>query len=416
MRPANVSDYRELARRRVPKILFDYLEGGSYSEATLRANSADFEKVHLRQRVLVDVSNISLKTEVLGQEIGLPMVLAPVGMAGMYARRGEVQAARAACKADIPLCLSSMSICDVTEVVKGCGSPIWFQLYMLRDRGYMKELLQRATELGCPVLAFTVDLPVPGARYHDVRNGLAGDNSWIFPLQRAWDGITHLPWVWDVWLNGRPHVFGNIAPAVPDARQVGQFWPWVRGSMDNSLTWSHIDWIRDNYPGKVILKGVQDVEDARRAVAAGVDGILVSNHGGRQLDGAQSSISALPPIADAVGDKTTLFMDGGVRSGLDVLKALSLGARACFLGRAWAYGMAARGEAGVTQVLKIMRGELTTALALTGCTDVRKAGPQLLLDAKAALAEAARSEKAKSSPSKARPARAPRAVKPIAAE
>ena len=213
MVPANVADYRELARRRIPKVLFDYVDGGSYTEHTLRANSADFAKVQLRQRVLVDVSNISLKTEVLGQELGMPMVLSPVGMAGMYARRGEVQAARAGLKAGIPLCLSSMAICDVTEVVKGCGSPIWFQLYMLKDRGYMKELLARATELGCPVLAFTVDLPIPGTRYRDIRNGLAGDTSWHLPLRRAWDGITHLPWVWDVWLNGRPHVFGNIAPA-----------------------------------------------------------------------------------------------------------------------------------------------------------------------------------------------------------
>ena len=388
MVPANVADYRELARRRIPKVLFDYVDGGSFSEATLRANSADFDKVLLRQRVLVDVSDISLKTEVLGQELGMPMVLSPVGMAGMYARRGEVQAARAGRQLGIPLCLSSMSICDVTEVSKGCGTPIWFQLYMLKDRGYMKELLARATELGCPVLAFTVDLPIPGTRYRDIRNGLAGDNTWHLPIRRAWDGITHLPWVWDVWMNGRPHVFGNIAPAVPGARKVDQFWPWIRGSMDNTLTWSHIDWIRENYPGKIVIKGVQDVEDARQAVRSGFDGLIVSNHGGRQLDGAQSSISALPPIADAVGDDITLFMDGGVRSGLDVLKALTLGAKACFLGRAWAYGLAARGEAGVLHVLKIMRGELTTALGLTGCTDVRKAGRQLLVEAEAALADA----------------------------
>ncbi len=379
MRAANVADYRELARRRIPKVLFDYVDGGSFSESTLRANCEDFNKVRMRQRVLVDVSQVSLQTEVLGQTIGLPMILAPVGMAGMYARRGEVQAARAACKANIPFCLSSMSICDVEEVVKGCGAPIWFQLYMLNDRGYMKELLQRAAGLGCPVLAFTVDLPVPGTRYRDIRNGLAGDTSWHYPIRRAWDGATHLPWVWDVWMNGRPHTFGNVAPAVPGARSVGQFWPWVRTSLDNTLTWSHIDWIRENYPGKIILKGVQDVEDAKQAVRSGFDGIIVSNHGGRQLDGAPSSISALPPIADAVGDDITLFMDGGVRSGLDVLKALSLGAKAVLLGRAWAYGLAARGEAGVSDVLEIMRGELATALALTGCTDVRRAGKDLLV-------------------------------------
>lgn len=379
MKAANVADYRELARRRVPKVLFDYVDGGSYSESTLRANSEDFERIHLRQRVLVDVSQISMKTEVLGQELALPMVLSPVGMAGMYARRGEVQAARAARRAGVPLCLSSMSICDVAEVTEGCGQPIWFQLYMLKDRGYMKELLQRAAGLGSPVLAFTVDLPVPGARYRDTRNGMNAPPSWRTGLRRAWDGITHLPWVWDVWVSGRPHVFGNIAPAVPQAKSVEGFWPWVRGSMDNSLTWSHIDWIRENYPGKIILKGVQDVEDARQAARSGFDGLIVSNHGGRQLDSALSSITALPPIADAVGDDLTLFMDGGVRSGLDVLKAVASGAKAVFLGRAWAYGLAARGEAGVAEVLDIMRGELATAMALTGCTDIRRAGRDLLV-------------------------------------
>ncbi len=391
MRAANVADYRELARRRVPKVLFDYMDGGSYSESTLRANVEDFQKIKLRQRVLVDVSQVSARTEVLGQELKLPFVLSPIGMAGMYARRGEVQAAKAALKFGIPMCLSTMSVCDLEEVAKGSGVPPWFQLYMITDRGYMKELLQRAAGLGCPVLAFTVDLPVPGTRYRDQRNGLAGDETWHLPLRRAWDGVTHPAWTWDVFVRGRPHRFGNISAAVPEARGIEGFWPWVRKSMDNTLTWSHIDWIRENYPGKIILKGVQDVEDARQAARSGFDGLIVSNHGGRQLDGAQSSITALPQIADAVGDDITLFMDGGVRSGLDVLKALSLGAKACFLGRAWAYGLAGGGQNGVEAVLKIMRNELWTAMQLTGCTDVRKAGPQLLIDARAALKDAAAS-------------------------
>ena len=404
MRPANVADYRELARRRIPKVLFDYVDGGAFSESTLRANSEDFQDIHLRQRVLVDVSSVSMNTELLGQDLAMPMVLSPIGMAGMYARRGEVQAARAARKAGIPMCLSTMSICDLEEVAKGSGGPTWFQLYMIKDRGYMKELLQRATELGSPVLAFTVDLPVPGTRYRDVRNGLNGDDSWHLPLRRAWDGITHLPWVWDVWMNGRPHLFGNIAPAVPEAKGIEGFWSWVRGSMDNALDWSHVDWLRENYPGKIILKGVQDVEDARQAVRSGFDVLIVSNHGGRQLDGAQSSITALPAIADAVGDELTVFMDGGVRSGLDVLKAMALGAKGCFLGRAWAFGLAGGGgEAGVSHVLDIMRGELATALALTGCTDVRKAGRQLLVEAGAAIKDAAAA--AKAAPAKARASR-----------
>jgi L-lactate dehydrogenase (cytochrome) len=380
MTPASIMDYRELARRRIPKVLFDYVDGGSYAEATLARNVADFEGLALRQRVLRDVSEINLGTTVLGQSLSMPVVLSPIGMAGMYARRGEVQAAKAARAAGVPLCLSSLSICDAEEVAKGAGTPPWYQLYIIKDRGYMKALLEKIGELGCPVLAFTVDLPMPGMRYRDVRSGLFGGGGWTTPLKRAWDGVTHPDWLFDVMLGGGPHTFGNLAPAIPEAKGVMEFWPWVTKNFDPTLTWKDIDWIRDNWKGPMIIKGILDAEDAREAVKNGADGLVVSNHGGRQLDGVMSGVRALPAIAEAVGDDLTVFMDGGVRSGLDVVKALALGAKACFIGRAWAYAVAGRGGAGVAHVLQILRQEMIMAMALTGCTDVKDAGRHLLAE------------------------------------
>jgi L-lactate dehydrogenase (cytochrome) len=377
---ASVTDYRELARRRLPRLLFDYIDGGSYAEATLRRNVEDFEDLALRQRVLRDVSSISLATDLFGQPFSMPVMLAPVGMAGMYARRGEVQAAKAARAAGVPFCLSTVGVCDLDEVTSGAGVPPWFQLYMIRDRGYMAELLARAKGLGCPVLVFTVDLPVPGARYRDMRTGLfGGAPSLTSGLKRAWDGITHPDWLIDVQLGGRPHVFGNLAAAIPEAKGMAEFWPWVTKNFDPSLTWQDLDWIRSHWDGPIVIKGILDPEDAREAVKVGADGIIVSNHGGRQLDGVLSGVRALPPIADAVGDDLTLLMDGGVRSGLDVVKALALGAKACLVGRPWAWALGARGEAGVAHVLQILRQEMTMAMALTGCTDVRQAGRDLLV-------------------------------------
>lgn len=377
---ASVTDYRELARRRLPRLLFDYIDGGSYAEATLRRNVEDFEDLALRQRVLRDVSEISLATDLFGQPFSMPVMLAPVGMAGMYARRGEVQAAKAARAAGVPFCLSTVGVCDLDEVTTGAGVPPWFQLYMIRDRGYMAELLARAKGLGCPVLVFTVDLPVPGARYRDMRTGLfGGAPSLTSGLKRAWDGITHPDWLIDVQLGGKPHVFGNLAAAIPEAKGMAEFWPWVTKNFDPTLTWQDLDWIRAHWDGPIVIKGVLDPEDAREAVKVGADGIIVSNHGGRQLDGVLSGVRALPPIADAVGDDLTLLMDGGVRSGLDVVKALALGAKACLVGRPWAWALGARGEAGVAHVLQILRQEMTMAMALTGCTDVRQAGRDLLV-------------------------------------
>jgi len=377
MRAASVSDFRELARRRLPKIFFEYIDGGSYAEVTLQRNVADLEAIALRQRVMVDMTQLSMTTETLGQKLAMPVGLAPVGMAGMYGRRGETQAARAAAAAGVPFCLSTVGVCSVEEVAR-TGVPPWFQLYMLKDRGYMRELLGRAKDLGCPVLVFTVDLPTPGARYRDVRSGFTGASKLEAALTQAWDGVTHPGWTWDVFVHGRPHTLGSVASAVKESRRVTDFLSWIARNFDRSVTWKDLDWVRETWDGPIVVKGVLDPADARDAVKAGAQGLVVSNHGGRQLDGVRSSISALPKIADAVGDDLELYMDGGVRSGLDVLKALSLGAKACFLGRAWAYALGAGGEAQVRKMLDILRSELAVAMILTGCNDVRKAGRELL--------------------------------------
>ena len=379
MIPACVSDYRELARRRLPRLLFDYIDGGSYAETTLRRNVEDFEHIALRQRVLRDVSTISLATELFGQPMSMPVGLGPVGMAGMYARRGEVQAARAAKAAGVPFTLSTVGVCDLAEVVGGAGVAPWFQLYMIRDRGYMQTLLETARDLGCPVLVFTVDLPAPGARYRDMRTGLFGGKPPLSAsIGRVLDGLSHPAWLWDVQIRGKPHTFGNIAPAIPEAKGTADFWPWVVRNFDPSLTWKDLDWIRQHWNGPIVIKGVLDPEAAKDAVKAGADGIVVSNHGGRQLDGVLSGVRALPPIVDAVGDDLTVLVDGGVRSGLDVVKALALGAKGVLLGRAWAWALGARGQGGVAHMLQIVRQEMQMAMALTGCTDVREAGRSLL--------------------------------------
>lgn len=377
MRAASVSDFRELARRRLPKIFFEYIDGGSYAEVTLKRNVEDLEAIALRQRVMKDMTELSMTVETLGQTLAMPVGLAPVGMAGMYGRRGETQAARAAAAAGVPFCLSTVGVCSVEEVAR-TGTPPWFQLYMLKDRGYMRELLARAHELGSPVLVFTVDLPIPGARYRDVRSGFTGAGKLEAALNQAWDGITHPAWTWDVFVHGRPHTLGSVAGAVQESRRVTDFLAWIARNFDRSVTWKDLDWVRENWDRPIVVKGVLDVEDARDAVRAGAQGVVVSNHGGRQLDGVKSSIASLPRIADAVGGELEVFMDGGVRSGLDVLKALALGAKACFVGRPWAYALGAGGEAAIGKMLGLMRSELAVAMILTGCNDVRRAGRELL--------------------------------------
>ena len=376
-RAASVSDFRELARCRLPNIFFEYIDGGSYAEVTLKRNVADLEAIALRQRVMRDMTKLDMSVETLGQTLKMPVGLAPVGMAGMYARRGEAQAARAAAAAGVPFCLSTVGVCSVEEVA-ATGTPPWFQLYMLKDRGYMRELLARAKAVGSPVLVFTVDLPLPGSRYRDVRSGFTGATALQAAMTQLKDGVTHPAWTWDVFVKGRPHTLGSVTGAVTESRSVTDFLSWIARNFDRSVTWKDMDWVREHWEGPIVVKGVLDAADARDAVKAGAQGLVVSNHGGRQLDGVISSVAALPRIADAVGGDLELYMDGGVRSGLDVLKALALGAKACFVGRAWAWALGAGGEAQVTRMLEILRAELAVAMVLTGCHSVRDAGRSLL--------------------------------------
>lgn len=373
-----VVDLREAARRRLPRLLFDYIDGGAYDEVSIRRNRDDLANLALRQRTMTDISALSMRTELFGQPMSMPLALAPVGFSGMYARRGEVQAARAAHAAGVPFCLSTLSICGLEEVVRDGGAPIWFQFYMLRDRGFCASLLQRAQAAGCPVLLMTVDLPIAGARYRDLRSGMSGPDGWRGQWMRLWQGATHPRWSWDVWMRGRPHGFGNL-PAEVAAGGVGGFAKWIKSNFDPTVTWRDIEWVRKYWNGPLVIKGLLDRADARAALDAGVDGIVVSNHGGRQLDGVPSSVAALPAIVDEVAGRVPVLMDGGIRSGLDMLRALALGADACLVGKAWAYALGAGGEAGVTEMLGTLRAELEVAMSLTGCTDVREAGRELLV-------------------------------------
>ena len=372
--PASASDYRLLAQRRLPKAFFDYIDGGAYNELTLAANRNDLDALKLHQRVLRGVSNIDTSTTVFGQKLAQPVVLGPVGLAGLYARRGEVQAARAAQTAGVPFCLSTVSICSIEEVSAASTAPFWFQLYVIRDRGFSRELLARAQAAGCTTLVFTVDLPVFATRYRDVRNGMTGGAGLFGRLAKTWDIVRHAGWLLDVPIGGKPLTFGNLVQAVPSARSLEATKDWVDAQFDPGVTWHDLGWLRENWQGNIVIKGVLDVDDARAAVDVGASGLIVSNHGGRQLDGVPSSISVLPRIADAVGDRLDILMDGGIRSGQDVAKALALGAKAVMLGRPWAYGLAARGEAGVTQVLALLKRELEVTMTLLGVERVGDIG------------------------------------------
>lgn len=378
MNPASIGDYREAARRRLPRFLFEYFDGGSYAERTLRANILDLQDVSLRQRVLNDVSRIDLSTRLFGQKMAMPVALGPIGLAGMAARRGEVQAARAAASKGVPFTLSTVSACSLAEVAQGSPTPFWFQLYMVRDRGFMRSLLDEATAAHCPVLVFTVDMPLPGARYRDIRSGLSGAPGLRGQVRRVGQAMTRPGWAWDVGLNGRPHQLGNVAPLLGPKSGLEDFLGWMKDNFDPSVTWADLDFIRAHWKGPIVIKGILDADEARRAAEAGVDGIIVSNHGGRQLDGVPSVARALPRIADAVGDRLTVLADGGVRSGLDVVRMLALGAQGVLLGRAWAFALAADGERGVRHVLDLIEAEMRVAMALTGVTAINQIGPETL--------------------------------------
>jgi L-lactate dehydrogenase (cytochrome) len=368
--PATVLDYRELARRRLPRQLFDYIDGGAYEEATMRANVADLEAVMLRQVVMRDVSVRDPAVEVLGQRLELPIVVAPVGLAGMFARRAEVQAARAAETIGVPFVESTLSICSIEEVAEATTKPPWFQLYVMRDRGYVEELMARAQAVGSSILVLTVDLAVVGARHRDTRNVVVGRPSAWARFRRALDLLSHPRWIATVALGGRPLTFGNLEKAVPGAGSPAAFRDWVNAQFDPSVTWEDVAWMRERWRGPLVVKGVLDPEDARRALEVGVDGMIVSNHGGRQLDAVPSTARALPEIVDAVGDQVEVLADGGVRTGLDVVKMVAMGARAVLVGRPWAWAVAARGEAGVQHMLEVIKADIDTALGLTGHTSV----------------------------------------------
>ena len=378
MIPGEIADYRALAKRKLPRFLFEYIDGGAGAQTTLRHNVSDFEKVKLRQRVMRDMSKLDLSTTLFGQPLSMPVALAPVGLSGLYARRGECQAAKAAEQAGIRMSLSTLSLCGVEEVARATSDPIWFQLYMIKDRGFMREMLARARESGCSLLLFTVDLPVAGARWADARTGLSNGHTLPAQIERMKAMAARPGWLWDVGLMGQPHEFGNVAPAMKDGKGIREFWRWVGASFDTTVTWKDMDWVREHWDRPLVIKGVLDAEDARAAVSSGAEGIVVSNHGGRQLDGVSSTIGALPRIVDAVGDKTTVLLDGGVRSGTDVVRALALGAKGVLIGRAWAYALAARGGAGVSAMLEQFRKEIGITLALTGCPDVKALGRDAL--------------------------------------
>ena len=379
--PASYTDFRRAAERRLPRFLFDYIDGGSGAEATLRRNTSDWEALKLTQKVMRDASKMDCSVDLFGEKLALPLVLAPIGMGGMTARRGEVQAKRAADAAGIPFCLSTVGICTLEEVGAVSDRPMWFQLYMLKDRGIVADILARAWDNGVRTLAFTIDLAVLGTRYRDIRNGMAGGlGPWGKFRSGPLDFALHPRWAWDVGVRGKPHGFGNIARYVTQSKNPRDFLHWTGSQFDASVTWKDIEWLRGVWQGNLVLKGVLDVEDARAAVAVGADGMIVSNHGGRQLDGASSTASMLPHIADAVGDQTTLLVDGGIRSGQDLVRALALGARAALIGRPWVMAMAAGGEAALTRYLGLMKQDMRTALGLSGAINAKDVGRGVLLE------------------------------------
>ncbi|MFG3451146.1 MULTISPECIES: FMN-dependent L-lactate dehydrogenase LldD [Pseudomonadaceae] len=361
------TDYRAAAKRKLPPFLFHYVDGGAYAEYTLRRNVDDLASIALRQRVLRNMSELSLETQLFGETLSMPVALAPVGLTGMLARRGEVQAARAADKKGIPFTLSTVSVCPIEEVAPAIKRPMWFQLYVLKDRGFMKNALERAKAAGVTTLVFTVDMPTPGARYRDAHSGMSGPNA---NMRRMLQAMTHPFWAWDVGLHGKPHDLGNISKYRGNPTGLEDYIGWLAANFDPSISWKDLEWIREFWDGPMVIKGILDAEDARDAVTFGADGIIVSNHGGRQLDGVLSSARAMPAIADAVKGDLKILADSGIRSGLDVVRMIALGADTVMLGRAFAYALAADGEAGVANLLDLIEKEMRVAMVLTGAKSI----------------------------------------------
>lgn len=373
---SSASDYRAAAERVLPPFLFHYMDGGAYTEHTLKRNVEDLAGIALRQRVLRNMEALDLSTELLGEKVSMPVALGPVGLCGMYARRGEVQAARAAESKGVPFTLSTVSVCTIEEVTSAIQRPMWFQLYVLKDRGFMRNALERAKAAGCTTLIFTVDMPTPGARYRDAHSGMSGKYG---NIRRYCQAMTHPQWAWDVGVCGRPHDLGNISAYLGKPTGLEDYIGWLAKNFDPSISWKDLEWIREFWDGPMVIKGILDPEDAKDAVRFGADGIVVSNHGGRQLDGVLSSARALPAIADAVKGDLTIFADSGVRNGLDVVRMLALGADATLLGRAFLYALAVEGQRGVVNVLDLIEKEMRVAMTLTGAKNIGEITSKLLV-------------------------------------
>ena len=370
-----IQEFKELAKRRVPKMFFDYADSGSWTETTYRENESDFQKIALRQRVAVNMEGRSLKTEMVGQAVSMPVALAPTGLTGMQIADGEIKAAKAAEKFGVPFTLSTMSICSIEDVARETSSPFWFQLYVMRDRGFIERLIDRAKAAKCSALVLTMDLQILGQRHKDIRNGLSAPPK--FTAKHVWQMASRPSWALGM-LGTKRRSFGNLVGHVDNLGDLRQLSAWTSSQFDPTLSWTDIAWVKERFGGKVIVKGILDAEDAKLAVAHGADAIIVSNHGGRQLDGAPSSIRVLPEIVAAVGSKTEIHLDGGIRSGQDILKAVALGAKSTYIGRAFLYGLGAGGEAGVTRVLEIIRKEMDITMALCGERDIRNIGPHTI--------------------------------------
>ncbi|MCG9726836.1 FMN-dependent L-lactate dehydrogenase LldD [Vibrio brasiliensis] len=373
------TDYRAAAKAKLPPFLFHYIDGGSYGEHTLRKNTEDLADIALKQRVLNNMEDLSLGTEIFGEKLSLPIALAPVGLTGMYARRGEVQAAKAAANKGIPFTMSTVSVCPIEEVAPAIERPMWFQLYVLKDRGFMKNVLERAKAAGVTTLVFTVDMPVPGARYRDMHSGMSGPNA---AARRVFQAMRHPSWAFDVGLFGKPHDLGNISTYRGEPTKLEDYIGWLGANFDPSICWKDLEWIRDFWDGPMVIKGILDEQDAKDAVSFGADGIVVSNHGGRQLDGVLSTAKALPNIADAVKGDLKIFVDSGIRTGLDVVRMLALGADCTLLGRSFVYALAAQGQAGVENLLDLYEKEMRVAMTLTGAKSIQDLGRDSLVNIK----------------------------------